>query len=75
MSESINVVHCGLVPYEEAYDDGFEELGRRQPDTTALEELTGWKPVRSVDEAIDDVIAYETKGATQWAEEALRIAS
>jgi UDP-glucose 4-epimerase len=62
-----------FVPYEEAYDDGFEELGRRQPDTTALEELTGWKPARSVDEAIDDVIAYETKGATQWAEEALRL--
>jgi UDP-glucose 4-epimerase len=48
-----------LVPYEEAYDDGFEELGRRKPDTAALRELTGWMPVRSVDDAIDDVIAYE----------------
>jgi UDP-glucose 4-epimerase len=48
-----------LVPYEEAYDDGFEELGRRKPDTTALRELTGWTPTRSVDDAIDDVIAYE----------------
>lgn len=48
-----------LVPYEEAYDDGFEELGRRKPDTTALETLTGWKPTRTVDEAIDDVVAYE----------------
>lgn len=49
-----------LVPYEEAYDEGFEELGRRKPDTTALEELTGWKPTRTVDEAIDDVVAYES---------------
>jgi UDP-glucose 4-epimerase len=48
-----------LVPYEEAYDEGFEELGRRQPDTTALQELTGWRPTRTVNEAIDDVIAYE----------------
>jgi UDP-glucose 4-epimerase len=48
-----------LVPYEEAYDEGFEELGRRKPDTTALEALTGWKPTRTVDEAIDDVVAYE----------------
>ena len=48
-----------LVPYEEAYDDGFEELGRRKPDTTALEELTGWQATRTVEEAIDDVIAYE----------------
>jgi UDP-glucose 4-epimerase len=49
-----------LVPYEQAYDDGFEELGRRKPDTTALEELTGWRASRTVDDAIDDVIAYES---------------
>jgi UDP-glucose 4-epimerase len=48
-----------LVPYEEAYDEGFEELGRRKPDTTALRELTGWVPARTVDDAIDDVVAYE----------------
>lgn len=49
-----------LVPYEEAYDEGFEELGRRQPDTSALEALTGWKPTRTVDEAIDDAVAHES---------------
>jgi UDP-glucose 4-epimerase len=48
-----------FVPYEVAYESGFEELGRRIPDTTALRELTGWVPTRSVDEAIDDVIAHE----------------
>jgi UDP-glucose 4-epimerase len=48
-----------LVPYEAAYAEGFEELGRRKPDTTALTELTGWQASRTVDEAIDDVIAYE----------------
>ena len=50
-----------LVPYEEAYEEGFEELGRRKPDTTALKELTGWTPSRTVDDAIDDVIAYERR--------------
>jgi UDP-glucose 4-epimerase len=50
-----------LVPYEEAYDDGFEELGRRKPDTGALQRLTGWRPTRNVDDAIDDVIAYEQR--------------
>jgi UDP-glucose 4-epimerase len=48
-----------LVPYEEAYGPGFEELGRRRPDTTALQELTGWSPSRTIDEAIDDVVAFE----------------
>jgi UDP-glucose 4-epimerase len=48
-----------FVPYDEAYDDGFEELGRRTPDVTALHELTGWRPQRSLDEALDDVIGFE----------------
>jgi UDP-glucose 4-epimerase len=48
-----------LVPYEEAYGDGFEELGTRRPDTTALRNLTGWQPLATVDDAIDDVIEYE----------------
>jgi UDP-glucose 4-epimerase len=48
-----------LVPYEEAYGEGFEELGRRRPDTTALRSLTGWQATHTLDDAIDDVIAYE----------------
>jgi UDP-glucose 4-epimerase len=47
-----------LLPYEDAYGEGFEELGRRKPDTTELERATGWAPSRSLDETIDDVIAY-----------------
>jgi UDP-glucose 4-epimerase len=46
-----------LVPYEEAYGDGFEEIGRRRPDLTAIQELTGWSPIRTIDDMIDDVIA------------------
>jgi UDP-glucose 4-epimerase len=48
-----------LVPYEDAYAEGFEELGKRKPDTTAVRELTGWVPTRTVDDAIDDVIAFQ----------------
>ena len=48
-----------FVAYEDAYGEGFEELGRRKPDITAITETTGWAPSRDVDEAIDDVIAYE----------------
>ena len=47
------------VPYEDAYGEGFEELGRRRPDTTALEALTGWRPRRTLDDAIDDIVASE----------------
>jgi UDP-glucose 4-epimerase len=48
-----------FIPYEEAYAPGFEELGIRRPDVSALRELTGWTPVLTLDHAIDDVIAHE----------------
>jgi UDP-glucose 4-epimerase len=48
-----------FVPYEVAYDEGFEELGRRRPDIAAISELTGWRPQLSLDDALDDVIAHE----------------
>jgi UDP-glucose 4-epimerase len=48
-----------FVPYEEAYGEGFEELGRRVPSCERIEAAIGWRPTRSVDDAIDDVIAYE----------------
>jgi UDP-glucose 4-epimerase len=53
-----------FIPYDVAYDEGFEELGRRKPNTTALRQLTGWEPERTVDDAIDDVIFYERAEAS-----------
>lgn len=47
------------IPYEEAYASGFEELGTRVPDTTALSDLTGWQAELTVNDAIDDVITFE----------------
>jgi nucleoside-diphosphate-sugar epimerase len=56
-----------LVPYDEAYGEGFEELGRRRPDTSALEQMTGWRPRRAVEDAIDDVAAFERRRARRAA--------
>jgi UDP-glucose 4-epimerase len=47
------------IPYEQAYAAGFEELGTRIPDTSALESLTGWRAELTINDAIDDVIAHE----------------
>lgn len=33
-----------LVPYKDVYPEGFEDMQRRQPDTTRLRQLTGWSP-------------------------------
>lgn len=46
-----------LIPYEQAYEAGFEDMTRRVPDTTKLAELTGWKQTRDLDDILDETIA------------------
>ena len=48
-----------LVPYDEAYEQGFEDMARRIPDTTRIEKLLGWSPRKSLDEILADVIAHQ----------------
>lgn len=45
-----------LIPYEQAYDAGFEDMRRRVPDTTKLRELTGWAPTRTLDDVLQESI-------------------
>lgn len=43
------------IPYDEAYETGFEDMQRRRPDTTRIRELLGWEPTRGLDDIIRDV--------------------
>lgn len=45
-----------LIPYDEAYTEGFDDMQRRVPDTSRLQTLTGWRPTRSLDDILADVI-------------------
>ena len=47
------------VPYSQAHAPGFEELGNRSPDTSALRALTGWTPRWGLEQTIDSVVAHE----------------
>ena len=44
------------VPYQEAYGDGFEDMQRRIPDTTKVEELLGWSSTRDLAGILRDVV-------------------
>ena len=52
-----------LVPYEDAYEQGFEDMYRRLPDTAKIEGLLGWKPTRSLDQILSDVVAFHQADA------------
>lgn len=46
------IVH---IPYEQAYEAGFEDMRVRVPDTSRVTELIGFKVTRTMDDIISDV--------------------
>ncbi|MCB9649727.1 MAG: GDP-mannose 4,6-dehydratase [Deltaproteobacteria bacterium] len=48
-----------LVPYEEAYAAGFEDMMRRGPDVSKLFTTIGFRPTIKLDEIIEDVMNHE----------------
>ena len=54
-----------LVPYDRAYEEGFEDMQRRVPDLSKIRALTGYEPQVSLDGILDKVIAYFTQDATR----------
>ena len=43
------------IPYEEAYGDGFEDMERRVPNISLINELVGWEPKRNLTTIISDI--------------------
>jgi len=54
-----------LIPYQEAYEAGFEDMRRRIPDTTRIKQLIGWEPQKTLDQTLDEIIAYFREGHNQ----------
>jgi len=46
------------VPYDEAYEEGFEDMPRRVPDITKVNKLVGFRPTVTLDEVLQSVIEY-----------------
>ena len=46
-----------LIPYEQAYEHGFEDMLRRKPDTRAIRDLINWQPEHDLVDIINDVAA------------------
>lgn len=46
------------IPFEQAYDENFEDLQRRVPDLTKIRQLINYTPKVGIEEIIDKVTAY-----------------
>ncbi len=47
-----------LVPYSQAYEEGFEDMPRRIPDLTKIKGLIGYEPKVGLDGILDRVIEH-----------------
>jgi UDP-glucose 4-epimerase len=48
-----------LVPYDQAYEAGFEDMPRRVPDITKIGALVGYRPSLSLEQILESIIAYQ----------------
>jgi len=49
-----------FVPYDEAYEEGFEDMPRRVPDITKINELVGFRPEMGLEGILQSVISFHS---------------
>lgn len=47
-----------FVPYEQAYESGFEDMARRLPDLTKIQGIIGYRPTMDLPHMLQEIIAY-----------------
>src|SRR3954469_16050519 len=47
-----------LIPYDEAYESGFEDMPRRVPDLSKAEQMIGYRTKHTLDDILTQVIDY-----------------
>jgi len=53
------------IPYDQAYESGFEDMPRRVPNIARIQALTGYKPTVELDEILERVIAHFASSQTR----------
>ena len=56
-------VRIETIPYDQAYEEGFEDMRRRIPDLGRIKALLGYRPTLGIEDIVDEVLRYE-KGRT-----------
>ena len=47
-----------MIPYNKAYEEGFEDMERRVPDITKINRLLGFKPTKNLNQIIPSMVQY-----------------
>ena len=52
-----------LIPYDQAYEEGFEDMPRRVPDLRKIGALVGYRPTKRLDDILQRVVAHSREAA------------
>jgi UDP-glucose 4-epimerase len=47
-----------FVPYDKAYEDGFEDMARRAPNIIKINKFINWRPSRKLDDTLNSIVKY-----------------
>jgi UDP-glucose 4-epimerase len=47
-----------FIPYEQAYESGFEDMARRLPDLSKIQRTIGYRPTLGLPQMLEGIIAY-----------------
>ena len=48
-----------FIPYDEAYEEGFEDMPRRVPDVAQVQKMIGYRVSKNLEQIIEDVVDHE----------------
>jgi len=66
ITDSPSPIHC--IPFQRAYEEGFEDMRVRRPDVSKLMRLTGFQPTLSLAESVRRVVEWEGVALAREAE-------
>jgi UDP-glucose 4-epimerase len=50
-----------IIPYDQAYESGFEDMHRRIPGLERIRQLIGYKPTKTLDQMLDAIVISQSK--------------
>lgn len=50
-----------FVPYDKAYESGFEDMRRRVPDISKIKQLVGYEPAHGIEDILRDIIEHQRR--------------
>jgi len=54
-----------IIPYDQAYEAGFEDMHRRIPSLERIQKLIGYKPTKTLDQILEAIIRSQSEKASR----------